>query len=177
MKKKILSFLLVCLVLPCAFLLAGCGEVRMDAGDRIANASIYDWATYTSGEYTAAAVQIDFDKVNIADIQSMKVVMYVGQDKVGEATCKGDQITFYWENYGIYWTDAEGKALTGETWQNCAGKQWLECYFTPTTEVRNDEDWTMEYTGKVNVKPTSFDFELTAKENGKTIVYTYTFEA
>lgn len=173
MKKKILSFLLVCLMVPCVLMLAGCGETRMDAGDRIANATIYDWAHYSSGDYTAAAVQIDFDKVNISDIQSMKVVMYVGENKVGEATCKGDQITFYWENYGIYWTDAEGNALTAETWQNCAGKQWLECYFTPTTKVRDEEDWTMEYTGVVNVKPTSFDFELKAKN----VIYTYTYQA
>jgi len=182
MKKlnKILSFMfVVCLVIPCAFFMFGCKDKDketikvLDAGDRIENSSIYAWDTYSSGDYTCAAVQIDFDKVNIEDIRGIKVEMFVGDVKTGTATCTGDQILFYWENYGIYWTDAEGNHLTAQNWQDCAGKQWLECYFTPTTEVRNEEDWTMEYTGEAFVAVTSFKFELVVEENNETITYTY----
>ena len=135
----------LCLVLLAGVLLAGCGDPTptvVDGGDIVHAPTITSW--YDGGNGTRlldTSVNIDFDQVKIADVDKITFILKDGDEVLGTAVSKGENLETLLEDCASYWATVENPEEYYDSYLDVKGDRIISCAFATRTEENDNGYW------------------------------------
>lgn len=118
------------------FILTGCGDVTQETDEtKVHSANITSWYEYDGAQYLDTSVNINFDNLNIADIDKITFELYQDDQLLGDAVSEGDNLVTLLKDCAQYWEQTE------DTYLEVKGDRTISCAFTTRTETNDNGFW------------------------------------
>lgn len=120
------------------FALAGCGETVTTKEDetKVHSAVVTSWwQAQEDRKGLDTSVNINFDNLNIEDIDKITFEIYQDDEIIGSAVSEGENLTNLLKDCAQYWDETE------ETYLEVTGDRTISCAFFTLNEEENDDFW------------------------------------
>lgn len=134
----LVSALAVLSILILGFTLAGCGETtptQKTDETKVHLANITSWYDYEGTQYLDTSVNINFDNLDIADIEKITFELYQDDELLGNAVSEGENLTTLLKDCAQYWDETE------DTYLEVKGDRTISNAFTTRTEEEDNGFW------------------------------------
>lgn len=135
----IASIIAIVSILLFGLILTGCGEkeniTQTTDETKVHTANITSWYPYEGVDYLDTSVNINFDNVDIAEIDRITIELYQDDELLGNAISEGDNLVTLWKDCARYWE------ATAETYLEVKGDRTVSCAFTTRAEEEDNGFW------------------------------------
>ena len=134
----LVSALAVLSILILGFTLAGCEETtptQKTDETKVHLANITSWYDYEGTQYLDTSVNINFDNLDIADIEKITFELYQDDELLGNAVSEGENLTTLLKDCAQYWDETE------DTYLEVKGDRTISNAFTTRTEEEDNGFW------------------------------------
>lgn len=138
-----------------SFILTGCGKVTQETDEtKVHTANITSWYDYEETKYLDTSVNINFDNLDIADIDKITFELYQDEELLGNAVSEGENLVTLLKNCAQYWEQ------TADTYLEVKGDRIISCAFTTRAEEEDNGYWVRS---ECSATPDSTPNRLVAK--------------
>ena len=166
----IASIFAVISILLFGFILTGCGDdVTQEVDEtKVHTANITSWYDYEGTQYLDTSVNINFDNLDIADIERITIELYQDDQLLGNAVSEGDNLVTLFKDCAQYWE------ATAATYLEVKGDRIISCAFTTRDEENDNGFWVRS---ECSATPASVPNKLIVKVLAGSTEYLAEYEA